>query len=124
MNDFIGDRDCTTHHYACDCREDYFKKLKAENERLKKVEKDYLRCKSLCYVKEAVAEIARLRAELDKLRWIPVEEGLPKKSGSYQVLRKINRYPTTRNYGVISLMWHSDDKVTHWKPIILPKERE
>ena len=28
------DRECTTHHYACDCREAKFAALEAENERL------------------------------------------------------------------------------------------
>ena len=28
-------KDCVTHHYACDCREDKFKKLEVENGRLK-----------------------------------------------------------------------------------------
>jgi hypothetical protein len=28
---------CTTHHFACDCREEYFKRLKEENERYKGV---------------------------------------------------------------------------------------
>ena len=35
MSDFIGDRQCVTHHYACDCREEKFKKLEAENKRLR-----------------------------------------------------------------------------------------
>ena len=34
MSDFVGDRQCVTHHSACDCREAYFKQLQAENERL------------------------------------------------------------------------------------------
>ena len=28
-------RDCVTHHYACDCREDKFKNIQSENEKLK-----------------------------------------------------------------------------------------
>ena len=28
-------KECITHHHACDCREDKFKELKAENERLR-----------------------------------------------------------------------------------------
>jgi len=27
MNDFIGDKECVTHHNACDCREAYFARL-------------------------------------------------------------------------------------------------
>ncbi len=35
MNDFIGDRNCVTHHYACDCREENFTKIEKENRELK-----------------------------------------------------------------------------------------
>jgi hypothetical protein len=35
MSDFIGDEDCgPTHHFACDCREEKFRKLEEENKRL------------------------------------------------------------------------------------------
>jgi hypothetical protein len=30
MDDFIGDGRCVTHHNACECRENYFKRLEAE----------------------------------------------------------------------------------------------
>jgi hypothetical protein len=30
-------RNCVTHYFACDCREADFKKMKEENERLKRV---------------------------------------------------------------------------------------
>jgi len=36
MGDFIGDKQCVTHHNACDCREEYFRSLKTNNEWLKK----------------------------------------------------------------------------------------
>lgn len=36
MSDFIGDKQCVTHHDACDCREAYFKQLEADNKKLKK----------------------------------------------------------------------------------------
>jgi hypothetical protein len=29
VNDFIGDRQCVTHHHACDCREQRFRELEA-----------------------------------------------------------------------------------------------
>lgn len=35
MGDFLDDRRCVTHHNACDCREEYFKQLEAENKNLK-----------------------------------------------------------------------------------------
>ncbi len=31
MDDFIGVRDCVTHHHACDCREAKFAAIEAEN---------------------------------------------------------------------------------------------
>lgn len=65
------------------------------------------------------AENYKLKA---KHRWIPVGERLPDESGLYQALRKINQLPTTREYCAKSLMWMSQDTVTHWKPIILPEK--
>ena len=66
-------------------------------------------------------KISELQAELDKHRWIPVVERLPETTGAYQVIRKINDYPSTRMYNVHNKDWRSNDIVTHWKPIILPK---
>ena len=34
MSDFIGDRQCVTHHYACDCREADYDRLGKENKDL------------------------------------------------------------------------------------------
>ena len=31
---------CTTHHYACDCREDEFRRMAEENENLKREKKE------------------------------------------------------------------------------------
>jgi len=62
-----------------------------------------------------------LRAELDKHRWIPVSERLPEKAGYYQCFRHDNRFPTTREY-LGGGEWVSGDTVTHWKPIVLPKD--
>jgi len=36
MSDFIGDKRCVTHHYACDCREEKFRKLEEENKKLRR----------------------------------------------------------------------------------------
>ena len=36
MSDFTGDRNCVTHHYACDCILERIKKLEKENEDLEK----------------------------------------------------------------------------------------
>ena len=106
---------------------------------------DYIECDKEC--QEAENKIARLQARikeleeysqkrqsmseydegwmngniagLEKHRWIPVSERLPKESGYYQ----INQYPTTREYSTKSLVgnqWYSNDTVTHWKPIMKP----
>ena len=77
MSDFIGDRECVTHHYACDCREEYFRKLQAENEKLS-IERDELAAKA-CVCNGAICEdeggiaycsiavqLIETRAEIDK----------------------------------------------------------
>ena len=69
------------------------------------------------------AENEKLRAELDRHRWIPVEEGLPEEAGAYQVLRENNQFPTTREFYFVNKTWTSRDVVTHWKPVILPDEK-
>lgn len=33
-------RNCVTHHYACDCREDKFKKIETQNDKLMEFVKD------------------------------------------------------------------------------------
>jgi len=35
-------KECTTHHHACSCREEKFKKLEEENARLKEDNEDLL----------------------------------------------------------------------------------
>ncbi len=68
-------------------------------------------------------EIDQLKAELEKHRWIPVSERLPKESGYYQVIRKGNGWPTTRIFYVGDKPeWTSGDIVTHWKDVILPEQ--
>jgi len=41
MSDFIGDRECTTHHNACDCRELRFGRLKTNSEAMRNLLKEY-----------------------------------------------------------------------------------
>jgi hypothetical protein len=55
MGDFIGNKECVTHHPACDCREAYFKKIeselaavKAERDKLKEELKENL-CDCVSY---------------------------------------------------------------------------
>ena len=73
------------------------------------------------YLTEAQATEIIRRCE-DYNPWIPVNERLPKESGDYQVVRQINRFPTTREYCAKSLMWLSHDTITHWKPIVIPDQ--
>jgi len=70
------------------------------------------------------AQISQLQAELDKHRWIPVSEGLPKESGEYQVIGEPNPRPTTRRFWSGDKTWSSYRTITHWKPITLPKENQ
>ena len=69
------------------------------------------------------AENIKLTKELEKHRWIPVEERLPEEQGYYQALRIGNRFPTTRQYyNDDGPQWISHDTITHWKPIYPPGE--
>lgn len=94
------------------------------------------RDKVITYVEKAITKIQQLQAELDKYRWIPVEEGLPKKTGSYLVLPYHKHCPTL--WYQKGWYWYNafDDcveselpnneplpKVTHYRPIILPPEQ-
>ena len=70
------------------------------------------------------AENEKLKAELEAHRWIPVEERLPEGPGYYQVLRRDNRFPSTREFYPGEHggpQWISKDVITHWKPITLPE---
>jgi len=42
------DRECTTHHHACDCREAKFAALEAENERLRAALEQSTGCNTHC----------------------------------------------------------------------------
>ncbi len=71
-------------------------------------------------VDEPVREyVDELQAELDNLRWIPVEERLPKKDGNIVLYKKskpmVMHYFTNRT----SEQWLMG--FTHWKPEILPE---
>ena len=61
-----------------------------------------------------LAAIEQLQAKLDNLRWIPVEEGLPKKDGNIVLYKKskpmVMHYFTNRT----SEQWLMG--FTHWKP--------
>ncbi len=76
----------------------------------------------------------QLQAELDKYRWIPVEERLPEKEGYYLTKykgdgrQKLNKKAWIRAYpfwGIFKENWiykrPTKYSITHWKPIILPE---
>ena len=73
-----------------------------------------------------------LKAQLDKLRWIPVAEGLPKNGRCVYVVMTtgMDTWGFQAYYNTVKKIWEPYDpmvrgKVTHWKPITLPKkERE
>lgn len=61
-------------------------------------------------------EISRLRAELDKYRWIPVSES-PDKDDIYIVMKKWNtsKFRSIDNFR--NGKWDSGILVTHWMPL-------
>ncbi len=84
-------------------------------------------------VKEAVEIANQLQAELDKHRWIPVSERLPVNIATVWILLNAKATdslsPSMGFYGENENGWEWEilgvgilDEVTHWKPIILPKE--
>ncbi len=77
-------------------------------------------------------KLEQLQAELDKHRWIPVSERLPKKSktGHPQQTEYVYLYTGKKSmieafYDYYYKEWYNSDGTsvqgTHWKPIILPK---
>jgi hypothetical protein len=68
-------------------------------------------------------EIAQLRTELDKHRWIPVSERLPDRKGLYLVLWHSTNDGVTQIRTCDEYIFDKNDswEFTHWKPIILPK---
>ncbi len=78
-----------------------------------------------------VQKILETEAELDKHRWIPVSERLPKDDHQVWILYDISEYTYNAYYDSVYNNWHifdysggykkAEDKPTHWKPIILPK---
>ncbi|KKN47327.1 hypothetical protein LCGC14_0664330 [marine sediment metagenome] len=88
-----------------------------------------------CMVDERDKIIEQLQAKLDKLRWIPVSEGLPENIATVWVLLKAEAT------GILSpgMGFYGEDdegmgwdilgptilhEVTHWMPIILPDKEE
>ncbi|MCK5017486.1 MAG: DUF551 domain-containing protein [Candidatus Peribacteraceae bacterium] len=65
--------------------------------------------------------IKRLQAELDKHRWIPVEEKLPKGANVLVCWESGNISQAICADWEFSAM--GGDRITHWKPIILPEAK-
>lgn len=75
-----------------------------------------------------------IQAKLDKHRWIPVEERLPKRDGQVWICYKENGYTYGGYYNPTYKLWQifdpcggwsnidSKSPPTHWKPIILPEQ--
>lgn len=79
------------------------------------------RMRSKAAAKYHKEELERLRAELDKHRWIPVENGPPDSidwKQEVQVLECDSKIPMTMTMEEIFLDEGSDAE--YWKPIILP----
>ena len=77
--------------------------------------------KAVDKIRELQAENAKLKEELERHRWIPVEERLPDEDGEVFVIRSNLRYPE-RRFWCNGKWWCPVACITHWKPIILPKE--
>jgi hypothetical protein len=45
-------KECTTHHHACDCREEKFKQLEQENAALRTVLKRWLKVADDCHLEQ------------------------------------------------------------------------
>jgi TPP-dependent pyruvate/acetoin dehydrogenase alpha subunit len=59
-------KECTTHHHACDCREEKFKQLEQENAALRNLLRD-IRSNN-CDGFELTARIAALKSAIDAAR--------------------------------------------------------
>lgn len=76
---------------------------------------------------EAEDRILQLQAELDKHRWIPVEERLPESEGYYLAAEdgRFGEYWYSKlggwQHGDRKTSYSCADCITHWKPIILPE---
>ena len=118
---------------SCESTKRYFDSMKdvnfelqAENERLKDLNETYNR-----RLAEQRVRIGDLQAELDKHRWIPVEERLPEKNQRVDLYITITKtdgdYQTITKERFCGYVWNcrssfpDSHDFTHWKPIILPQ---
>ena len=118
-----------------DCREiDQLQAELDETERANKIfQKSVVNLQAeLAKVRQAsckyLEQTAKYKAELDEHRWIPVSERLPEFIGEYQTFDMTIGYEILYFDGVL---WcekdttpchrNSQERITHWKPIILPE---
>ncbi len=64
----------------------------------------------------------QLQAELDKYRWIPVSERLPKNANAVLLVWRNYFYIGCCRGGKFYIAGELYTEVTHWKPIILPEQ--
>ena len=71
-------------------------------------------------------KVAQLQAELDKHRWIPVEEGLPKEENIGYLIKIQHMCPFVATFGgdcfFDGIRGYNLESITHWKPIFLPEK--
>ena len=76
--------------------------------------------KSDAVIQNLKMDIVKLQAELALHRWIPVGERLPEKGNCVLTIMETGYIGKCE---IVDDEWQhlGEDKVTHWKPIILPK---
>jgi hypothetical protein len=77
-------KECTTHHHACDCREEKFKELERENKQLRQTVLETLSQRGQRELivawdraKELERENAALRADKERLDWLSSQKDQP-----------------------------------------------
>lgn len=74
-----------------------------------------------CKILQLQSTIDQLQTELDEYRWIPVSERLPEEGGLYYTFVRYTSMPLAVMFHSKDKRWNRPNKVTHWKPIILPE---
>ena len=72
-------KECTTHHFACDCREEKFKRLEQENAALRKA-KDILeleRCEMMRTMSLLCNQAEQLQEDKERLDWLGSQKDQP-----------------------------------------------
>lgn len=111
-----------------------YKNLQQENDQLKKELEDYKVAVCELQSKEhtLVLERNKLRAELDKYKWIPVSERLPDEDGYYLTYRILPSGKTGINickfiykhWSISCFVERITEQITHWMPLPDPPQTE